>query len=254
MTKTELLGIIDNPSSINKEMLHDLQDYVKECPYSQTFRMLYLKGLDNVQDVRFGNELKTTSLYVTNRRNLFQFITKRIEKLERKDEVKDEQPIAVEQPINPETKGPEIVSKPTEKEVAVTIADIEAYLEGKTDDSLSDLASPVKDNPLPLLKHQDLIDNFLQASETSDIYVRMDKQEAAVEKKAEEPKQADEPKNESEEFFTETLARIYIKQHKFEKAIKIFKRLSLKYPEKSIYFVDQIRFFEKLIENYKIKK
>ena len=103
MTKTELLDIIDNPSSINKEMLHDLQDYVKECPYSQTFRMLYLKGLDNVQDVRFGNELKTTSLYVTNRRNLFQFITKRIGKLERTNEAKDEQPIAAEQPINPET-------------------------------------------------------------------------------------------------------------------------------------------------------
>lgn len=75
MTKSELLDIIASPSSVDKDVLRDLQDYVKEYPYSQTFRMLYLKGLDNTQDVRYGNELKTTSLYVTDRRNLYRFIS-----------------------------------------------------------------------------------------------------------------------------------------------------------------------------------
>ena len=52
-------------------------------------------------------------------------------------------------------------------------------------------------------------------------------------------------------FFTENLAKIYIKQLRYEKALQIIKKLSLKYPEKNIYFADQIRFLEKLIINIK---
>ena len=60
--------------------------------------------------------------------------------------------------------------------------------------------------------------------------------------------------NENEnEILTETLAGIYIKQGKFENAIKIIRQLSLKYPKKNRYFADQIRFLEKLIINNKNK-
>lgn len=55
----------------------------------------------------------------------------------------------------------------------------------------------------------------------------------------------------SDSYFTETLARIYVKQKRYEKALQIIKNLSLKYPEKNVYFADQIRFLEKLIINTK---
>ena len=50
-------------------------------------------------------------------------------------------------------------------------------------------------------------------------------------------------------YFTETLARIYIKQGRYSKALEIIKRLNLVYPKKNRYFADQIRFLEKLIIN-----
>lgn len=56
-----------------------------------------------------------------------------------------------------------------------------------------------------------------------------------------------------EGLFTETLARIYIKQGRYDKALRIIKTISLNYPEKNLYFADQIRFLEKLIINDKNK-
>lgn len=59
----------------------------------------------------------------------------------------------------------------------------------------------------------------------------------------------------ADSMLSESLAKIYIKQHKYAKALEIIKSISLKFPEKSIYFADQIRFLQKLIinEQFKIK-
>ena len=52
---------------------------------------------------------------------------------------------------------------------------------------------------------------------------------------------------------SETLAKIYVKQQKYDKALEIIKKLNLKNPKKNAYFADQIRFLEKLIINTKSK-
>jgi hypothetical protein len=54
---------------------------------------------------------------------------------------------------------------------------------------------------------------------------------------------------ESEDLMTETLANIHIKQKRYQKAVEIFERLRLKYPEKSVYFARRIKEMEDLINN-----
>ena len=77
--------------------------------------------------------------------------------------------------------------------------------------------------------------------------------EAFAEPDDEGPSVATPTDDEDDGFFTETLARIYIKQQRYEKALEIIKKLSLKYPKKNTYFADQIRFLKKLIINTKSK-
>ena len=50
-----------------------------------------------------------------------------------------------------------------------------------------------------------------------------------------------EQMHQPETLMTETLARIYVEQNNYSKAIQAYKILSLKYPEKSGFFADQIQ-------------
>ena len=94
----------------------------------------------------------------------------------------------------------------------------------------------------PRMAGQDYIDDFLIKNEG-----RFDLEDLPEE---ETPHNIPEAKNDTGTgVLTEAMARIYIKQGKYDKAIEIIRRISLKYPKKNRYFADQIRFLEKLIIN-----
>ncbi len=69
----------------------------------------------------------------------------------------------------------------------------------------------------------------------------------AEEKPRPRPQKAAQPSEDS--LLSESLAKIFIKQGRYERAFEIISNLSLKFPEKSIYFADQLRFLQKLIIN-----
>ncbi|WP_223034855.1 hypothetical protein [Hanstruepera marina] len=64
---------------------------------------------------------------------------------------------------------------------------------------------------------------------------------------------AEEQMIQPEALMTETLARIYVEQKNYKKAIQSYKILSLKYPEKSGFFADQIKAVEQLQEQNNIE-
>ena len=53
-------------------------------------------------------------------------------------------------------------------------------------------------------------------------------------------------KFDDKELMTETLAKVYLEQKKYKKAIQAYRILSLKYPEKSGFFADRIKAAEKI--------
>ncbi len=66
-----------------------------------------------------------------------------------------------------------------------------------------------------------------------------------------QPKESREPKKATppDGLLSESLAKIYIKTRRYEQAYEILNGLSLRFPEKSSYFADQLRFLRKLILN-----
>ncbi|MDO5572100.1 MAG: hypothetical protein Q4F97_11670 [Bacteroidales bacterium] len=98
-----------------------------------------------------------------------------------------------------------------------------------------------------LAQQQSLIDSFIEKDSKEQLFIpSTDSVPDAVKTTSK-----DDSLIKEDAFLTESLAKIYIKQKKYNKALEIIKKLSLKYPEKNIYFADQIRFLEKIIINIK---
>lgn len=96
-----------------------------------------------------------------------------------------------------------------------------------------------EEEPIKPLKQQDLIDKFIANNPKIQFSDKFEYENPQPNLESEA----------SESIFTESLAKIYIKQGQYEKALHIFEKLNLKYPEKNTYFADQIRFLTKIIQN-----
>ncbi|MDO4971469.1 MAG: hypothetical protein Q4E41_05165 [Bacteroidales bacterium] len=63
-----------------------------------------------------------------------------------------------------------------------------------------------------------------------------------------------QPVEHDDSMLSESLAKMYISRRNYSKALEIIENINLNFPEKSIYFADQIRFLRKLVLNEKTKK
>ena len=236
-----LATYISHPERLNRDTLYELRLLVGKYPYFDVARLLMLKNLYILHDIDFGREMRKSALYLKSRWPLFELMSG-YGASDVADNAPDE--ISVDRTMSLidaflDTLPAETVS--LEAEGAAAVDYVSAYLKDQCAEESTDV---------PALRGQDLIDEFLAGgSEKIAIDFRGDN--------VQEPAVADAGPQEPEEspaeasFFTETLAGIYIKQGKYEKALEIIKRLCLEYPNKNRYFADQIRFLEKIIKHIK---
>lgn len=250
MNINDMIQWIQHPEMLNEDTLQDLEQIVKKYPYFQTARLLYLHNLYMLHSDKFGFELRRSTLYITDRRTIFNMIEGKNyevkaqqhshDKVEKKS--KDRTLTLIDGYLN---EMPKEKNSHVQANIAVDYA---SYLmQQQSEEGDEDGEENANE-----LRRQDLIDGFINQDEQErkkELNSAPDNANVTKEEKAQESVE----ENNDENYFTETLAKIYIKQHRYDKALEIIRKLNLKYPQKNIYFADQIRFLEKLIINNKQK-
>lgn len=246
----EITELINHPEQMDRDTLYELRSMLALHPYFQTARLLMLQNLYLLHDPTFDEELRRAAVYITDRRILFNLVEAAHYRLQNSQSNQNTQRTQDDSSRTmalidtfldsiPEEKTTDEEKKKRNPTPADATVDYVAYLlENEITGGLL--------NEGPQMHGQDLIDHFLEEEKGRILLheIQDDDEESVVTPVIEE-----EPAD--EEYFTETLARIYIKQGRYQKALDIIQRLSSNFPEKNAYFADQIRFLEKLIINSK---
>lgn len=263
-----LTTYLKNPELLDASAIEELFELVDRHPTFQAARLLLLRGLYQLQDERFGPTLRQAALMVPDRTRLFDLIEGGKFRLQPEPRSRKHQEVEAADSDRTRSLIDNFLSglpdeNPSRRtHVADATSDYMSYLLQQEDASLP-AEEPValssdEDEELPEAEVEDSLDE-----EPEDLPVQTPRKKlgqfSAKRSNGEEIDEwpLDEDKDAqnapSEAYFTETLARIYIKQGKYDKAIEIIRRLSLNYPKKSRYFADQIRFLGKLILNERSK-
>ena len=256
MIQQRIYEWIKHPDRLNRETLYELRTLLARYPYFQTARLLYLKNLFLLHDISFGDELRKAALYITDRRTLFSFVEGELytlKELEKQVITSDgggvDRTLLLIDAFLETLPENDSVSESLPAVPMETTTDYLSYLSKLPD---ADEEKEVEPKVEPQMKGQEWIDTFLQKSEEEPM-ITLELNESVEDEEEEQDKSETEEELEDESYFTETLAKIYVKQQRYSKALEIIKKLNLKYPKKNAYFADQIRFLEKLIINTKSK-
>ena len=281
MNVTDYTYLINKPHAINGKQTDALEKVLDEFPFFQSARALRLKGLFNQNSFKYNYALKVTAAHTTDRTVLFDFITSdtfvAIQKGLYDKKVLELLDISVvdceeiKSKIRFESK-----TNPLEQSI---LTSIEGVSEGKEDTKIAveklEIGKPLdfsinekhsfqewlqlsriepivrkKENLVSIErlileeeknKKNELIDKFIESSpKISPI------RQEEVSKTYAEQSQTNNPY-----LMTETLARVYLEQKKYQKAIQAYEILILKYPEKSSFFADHISDIKILQQNNK---
>jgi len=223
MTHEEFISLVKEPGKVTAHHVNDLKELVERFPYFVPARLFLAKALQLANSIYAESGLTIASLYVPERRWLFYY-------------------------MHPEKM---VSNKPyhhiRNENSTGNYFDMMNGIErggGDTKESLKNLAERLKSaramvigTPVAIKKESKEI-----IPENQKVEIKFNKGMSVV---TEDYFSLSEPE------ITEDNAKKLISERKYRQAIVILKELNLNNPKKSVYFADQIRFLEKVIENSK---
>lgn len=266
MKRETFIKLVENYDSHDEILISKMALLIEKYPYFQLPRFLYTKSLKDQNKNDLDISLNQLALFTADRVILKKNIESKFElqKKVKKRVEDDKPPIQTSQSSDIKSKNfPAVNERPSRKKTAspktkIKVADSkkENNKTKKTKNN-SKKSTPAREKlklsfidwvqfteekqnqnsvlkefekDLPLNDKLNIIDRFIEAdpkirpvgeNQTIDIVTK--------------------DEFNTEELMTETLAKVLVKQKKYKKAISAYKILSLKYPEKNVFFAGQIQ-------------
>ena len=246
MTLTDFTSLSKNYDALNEEQRLTLEKITYRYPYFQAAYALYLKSLKEQEQFNFDLILKKTAVISPDRNTLYEWLytdhtiqssetlqvqekekTKPILETINKEKIEEINHGEINE-VDTKPKSIEVVIEAPKKSLPVNLSFLE-WIEW------------TKNNSSRALQDSEPENSFEDKIDLIDAFLRNNPKIPPVSANTAKQNLSKEIKFDKEELMTETLAKVYVKQGKFKKALLSYKILSLKYPEKNSFFTDQIK-------------
>jgi hypothetical protein len=240
MQQEKFIELLNHPEKLDKSSAEQLKQLVAQHPYSQPLRILLAKNHQLLNRPEFEQTVNLAATYAIDRRQFQQFISGKS-----REKTIDLPSVKIPK-TSPQTEKGNRFGKwlsalfakrnvpPTSSEPEIPQLDKAKPEQTVSLDSNQPDGQTIKDwtkeTAKQAGKHDELIDKFLKEEPRILPKKEFVSEENLAEKNMLSP----------EDMGTETLAMVFQKQGLHERALDIYQKLSLKYPEKSSYFAEKI--------------
>jgi tetratricopeptide (TPR) repeat protein len=270
MNLTDYTYLINKPDAITERHHESLEKVIEEFPYFQSARVLRLKHLYNQDSYKYNYALKIAAAFTTDRSVLFDFITSNSFVTVQNGYYEQK----LNELLNINVVGSEVVENTAPLQ---TISTIEQSILSSINESNPlqedlvvklELGKPLEFSvnekhsfqewlQLSRFKPIDRTNSEHTTSDDNDRDKKLKLIDRFLETNPKIPTVAKDaphiiPESIIEDksyLMTETLARVYLEQKKYSRAIQAYEILILKYPEKSSFFADRILDIKNIQQN-----